>query len=465
MDNTIPASKIKNREPSQLLKQVSFYILLFFCIFIPFRNPIADLTTSGIKIITDLLVVAVFIWYSFEIRLRYKFYVQDFLFLAFLLVAFISTVFINHNGIGTYIFQVRSIGIYYIFYFVIRNFGYGKDHFIKVVRVLQYVSIPLFALGLIEKITSKTVLFPSSVADGIIYPSNFSRIYSMFYNPNTFGLFIMLTLFLTWIARIYFNKKTNIAFYCILFASLWFTMSRSSLIITAVISVAFLIFLIYNKRIKILYKTILKSAAIVLAVVIALHFGVNFATTQYYDNVIKPSTQQDNSSIQESLDLNFMDRLSETSDKAAVDSSQQDGRLFSLKTSLKVMKDYPIWGAGFGSFGSAASLNRESALIEKYGLFEGFYSDIEYAKVFAENGILGTALFFAFLISILIKNRKNFFKLFLCFIIGWFGFFFNIFEVQIGAMIFWSMLGFSDFIPEQPVENKKLKQKPMEGEK
>ena len=96
MDNTIPASKIKNREPSQLLKQVSFYILLFFCIFIPFRNPIADLTTSGIKIITDLLVVAVFIWYSFEIRLRYKFYVQDFLFLAFLLVAFISTVFINH---------------------------------------------------------------------------------------------------------------------------------------------------------------------------------------------------------------------------------------------------------------------------------------------------------------------------------------------------------------------------------
>ena len=428
MDNTIPASKIKNREPSQLLKQVSFYILLFFCIFIPFRNPIADLTTSGIKIITDLLVVAVFIWYSFEIRLRYKFYVQDFLFLAFLLVAFISTVFINHNGIGTYIFQVRSIGIYYIFYFLIRNFGYGKDHFIKVVRVLQYVSIPLFALGLVEKITSKTVLFPSSVADGIIYPSNFSRIYSMFYNPNTFGLFIMLTLFLTWIARIYFNEKTNIAFYCILFASLWFTMSRSSLIITAVISVAFLIFLIYNKRIKILYKTILKSAAIVLAVVIALHFGV-------------------------------------TSDKAAVDSSQQDGRLFSLKTSLKVMKDYPIWGAGFGSFGSAASLNRESALIEKYGLFEGFYSDIEYAKVFAENGILGTALFFAFLISILIKNRKNFFKLFLCFIIGWFGFFFNIFEVQIGAMIFWSMLGFSDFIPEQPIENKKLKQKPMEGEK
>ena len=104
----------------------------------------------------------------------------------------------------------------------------------------------------------------------------------MFYNPNTFGLFIMLTLFLTWIARIYFNKKTNIAFYCILFASLWFTMSRSSLIIAGVISIAFIIFLIYNKQIKLLYKTILKSAAIVLAVVIALHFGVNWATTQYY---------------------------------------------------------------------------------------------------------------------------------------------------------------------------------------
>lgn len=432
---------MKKYVPSERLKKVSFYILLFFCVFIPFRNPIADLTVSSVKMITDILILGVFIWYSIDIRFRYKFYLQDFFFLAFLLVAFISTVFVNHNGLGTYIYQVRSIGAYYLFYFVIRNFGYGKEHFLTVVKLLQIVNIPLFALGIIEKVTSKTVLFPSSVADGILYPSNFSRIYSMFYNPNTYGLFIMLTLFLTWIARLYFNKKTNIVYYCIFFSALWLTMSRSSIIMVGVISVAFLGFLIYRKRLKELYKTILKSAVIVIAVIAALNFGLNWGANQYYQHYLASSTH-DNTPIQNSLDLNFVDRLNEASNQKIVTSSQQDGRLFSLKTSLRVMMDHPIWGAGFGSFGSAASLNRESAIVEQYGLFQGFYSDLEYAKLFAENGILGTALFFAFLISILIKNRKSFFKLFLCFVIGWFGLFFNIFEVQIGAMIFWSMLGF-----------------------
>lgn len=431
---------MKKYVPSERLKKVSFYVLLIFCVFIPFRNPIADLTVSSVKMITDILILGVFVWYSIDIRFRYKFYLQDFFFLAFLLVAFISTVFVNHNGLGTYIFQVRSIGAYYLFYFVIRNFGYGKEHFLKVVQVLQIVNIPLFALGIIEKVTSKTVLFPSSIADGILYPSNFSRVYSMFYNPNTYGLFIMLTLFLTWIARIYFNKKTNIAYYCIFFGALWLTMSRSSLIMVGVISVAFLVFIIYRRRLKELYKTILKSAVIIAVVIACLHFGLNWGANQYYQHFLASS--HGNTSIQNSLDLNFVDRLNEASDQQIVTSSQQDGRLFSLKTSLQVMKDHPIWGTGFGSFGSAASLNRESAIVEQYGLFQGFYSDLEYAKLFAENGILGTALFFAFLISILVKNRKSFFKLFLCFVIGWFGLFFNIFEVQIGAMIFWSMLGF-----------------------
>lgn len=444
METVVKTIQAKGKAPSERLKKVAFWILLFFCVFIPFRNPIADLTTPEIKVITDLLIIAVFVWYSIDIRCRYKFYLQDFLFLAFLLAALISTVFINHNGFSTYIFQVRSIGAYYLFYFVIRNFGYAKEQFLKVLQTLQIVSIPLFVLGIIEKVTSKTILFPSSIANSICYPSNFSRVYSMFYNPNTFGLFIMLTLFLTWIARVYFHKKNHIAYYCLLFGSLWLTMSRSSLIMVCVISVAFIGFLVYNKRLKDLYQTILKTTAIVVAVTICMHFAVNWCAAQYYDNILRPSSGQGNSSVENSLNLNFMDRLNETSDQKTVSSSQTDGRLFSLKTSIRIMMDYPVWGAGFGSYGSAASLNRESAIAEKYGLFQGFYSDLEYAKLFAENGILGTALFFAFLISILIKNRKNFFKLFLCIVIGWFGLFFNIFEVQIGAMIFWSLLGFED---------------------
>ena len=57
---------------------------------------------------------------------------------------------------------------------------------------------------------------------------------------------------------------------------------------------------------------------------------------------------------------------------------------------------------------------------------------------------MGTILFAAFLLSILYCYRKNPVKLFFCVTFGWYGIFFNIFEVQIAAMLFWMALSIDD---------------------
>ena len=47
-------------EPQQLpqkLLQAGFALLLFLCLFIPFRTPLADLTVSAVKAIPDVLTI------------------------------------------------------------------------------------------------------------------------------------------------------------------------------------------------------------------------------------------------------------------------------------------------------------------------------------------------------------------------------------------------------------------------
>ena len=131
-----------NYEPQQLpkrLKQAAMALLIFLCVFIPFRLPLADLTFSGIKAIPDLLVLALAVWYAIAVRFRFRFLLHDLLFAAFLLLGSVSAVLVNGNSISLAIYQIRSLGVYYILYFVIRNFGFGRKEFITLTRVLQGV--------------------------------------------------------------------------------------------------------------------------------------------------------------------------------------------------------------------------------------------------------------------------------------------------------------------------------------
>ena len=63
----------RSLEPQQLpasLKKAGLALLIFLCLFIPFRTPLSDLTFSGIKAIPDFLIVCLAAWYAVAVRFR-----------------------------------------------------------------------------------------------------------------------------------------------------------------------------------------------------------------------------------------------------------------------------------------------------------------------------------------------------------------------------------------------------------
>ena len=115
-------------------------------------------------------------------------------------------------------------------------------------------------------------------------------------------------------------------------------------------------------------------------------------------------------------------------------------RLYSIEMAFKIATEYPIFGSGFGTYGSSAALTWDPPTYTKYRLPTYFYADNQYATVIAETGFVGIAIFLVFLAVVLIQQRKDLFKFICCVIIGWFGIFYNVLEIQIGAFLLWTML-------------------------
>ena len=114
---TFLSSPAPHPEVSPRLRQAGILLILFLCLFIPFRTPLADNTLSAVKAIPDLLIIALFVWYSVSIRLRYRFTLPDLLFIAFELLALISTVFgliVLINPFGTLMTLMRVMGAFLV---------------------------------------------------------------------------------------------------------------------------------------------------------------------------------------------------------------------------------------------------------------------------------------------------------------------------------------------------------------
>ncbi len=440
-------NKIENKTHKIGLREIGFYLVLFLFVFIPFRSPLADLTTSALKAVPDVLVLLLFIGYSISIRFRYKFRIYDWFFLGFLAVGFISTVLVNHVGLSAFVFQVRSISVYYVLFFVLRNFEFGEREYCIAIKVLQIVACVLFVFAMVEKVTSKTVFFSQEVAESIIYPSNFARVYSLFYNPNTYGVFLSFVFFASCYKDYHYQKKSPIVVYVVLIASIFLSMSRSTLIIMVIGLALLALHVTLKKEWKMLWKKAVGYTAIVVACVAVITVALNALNGLYYREIIDKSEDiniQHQEVINGSLGVSTSDRLNEMGESEMYEASATNGRIYSVQTGLKVFIDHPVVGTGFGTFGSAASLNFKPAIYDQYDIPFPFYSDIEYIKVLVENGTIGTLLFAAFLCAILYRHRKDHFKILLCIIFGWFGFFYNIFEVQIAACIFWTLMSFKD---------------------
>ena len=526
-----PASS--HPEVSPKLRQAGLFVLLFLCFFIPFRTPLSDNTFSAVKAIPDLLILCLLGWYAISVRFKFRFTLPDLLFIAFELLALVSTLFVNRLGIGLFIYQTRSIGIYYILFFVLRNLGFAQREFCLFTRALQIASLPLFLLALVEKVFCKTVLFNPAFA-ATLDKINYSRLYSMFYNPNTYGLFLVFVVLMSLFMAYFYGKKTHPVIYFTLFAALYLTMSRSSMMILAACLILVLIAFVKKLGKSFPVKRFMITFACIAVATAALSAAVTYASNWYFDvkgqyiimdrifpnlkhetttvkyltpdgeeregyvyngatyldkmltkplsecgsvvfvdnkeyiltvnggmllgefmaldaaeqskligsNIDRLDIIRDNSyleNIKSSLGVSSGDRFSELGTDVLY-SQYTNMRLQSVVTALEVAAKQPLFGSGYGTYGSSASLTWDVPHYKELGLYNGFYADNQYACVVAETGFAGLVLFMAFLLTTLWQYRKNLLKLLACLIIGWFGIFYNILEIQIGAMLLWSLL-------------------------
>jgi len=166
---------------------------------------------------------------------------------------------------------------------------------------------------------------------------------------------------------------------------------------------------------------------------------------QSTERVVREEIEQKNSIIQnieESFAVSTTDRFGEVTDDKLY-TKEYNGRLFAIDLAFRVLKDHPVFGTGYGTFGSSASLTWVPDLYYDYGMLAGFYTDNQFACVLVETGIVGFIFFMVFLLATVWYHRKHVLKVAVCIIIAWFGVFYNILEIQIGAMLLWSLLAFN----------------------
>ena len=403
-------------------------LVLFLMCFIPFRNELELLLGTYIKVLPDMMILILLMGYVISQRGRVKIQLSDIIFCLFFLVALINTIFIKKISISIYIMEVRSLAVYYILYVVIRNYKFEQNYILKICKCIRGLTYLLFVLGMIEMLSSKMLLFPKSVAESIIYADNFSRMYGMFCNPNTYGAFLVTFFFV-----IYHAKGEKLWVYkCIALASLFMTMSRSSLLIFIFVGILYI--LIFRKEL------LENKKALILQIIIVglISIGIYMLSVVGRESMVKYINA---GTTAEEAETTMFDRLKEMNSEEIVEQSNLVGRIFIVKTGIQIWKDNAILGTGFGTYGSGASMAWIPEIYEQYGIPAGCYSDNEYIKDIVETGSVGFLLLCLFLVSILYEQRKKPLNILICIMVGWFGLFYNVFEVQIVAFLLWGYLG------------------------
>ena len=410
------------------------FTLVSLIILLPLTGVLNTFLSSYLKLIPDALVVTLFIIVIFSKKIKFSIKKSDILFILFLTIGAISTG-INNYSIYTYLIQLRSITIYYLLYFTLRNYEI-KDNQIKNINItLKITTVILFIHSIIEIIFNKMILFPCDWATGIKYADNFSRSYGLFNNPNTFALFALMT----YIFLQQHEKKNNKLYKILLITIILLTMSRSTLI--------FLILYIIYEYISNKLNIKEKLTNILLPIIISI---LAVSGVIFIKDIVNYKNDRQNTSddiIQEELNekykndtntsTNILDRLDEITTDKIKESSKYNGRFYSINKGIEIFKEYPILGAGFGSYGSAASMITSSNIYDKYDINKGFYADNEYIKVLVETGIIGFIIYILMYIQILKDNKKNFVT---CLIFFGYGLFLNNFETKALCLMFYLIL-------------------------
>lgn len=420
-----------------------FQSLVILVPYVIFRTFFIEINT-GVKLVGDLITFVV-LFRLFVMNFKsWKtwFYFKPFEWAFFVFLIFGSIIGImNGVSIAAVIFQLRTFLIMYILYYVLSRSEIPKNFLVKLAWITVFSGAILFIQGIVEKITLRTVLMPELWMYKILSATNFVRVYGLVNNPNSLALVMFFaigaTIFLQWA---YKGEKYKIPLYIaqVAFAGLLIlTLSRG----TWILAFTFIVFFVLLTR---NWKILSNLAITGIAALVLVYYPINYAVDLYQSLDIEgPDREEYNSGIG--------NRFSETFDEDTIALMNQSGRLFYIKKGFEVLKDYPITGSGFGTFGGAATLSYDSPIYKEYGIRsdiyggKNFYSDNQYIQIIAETGAIGVLLFATFLLTmfgLFWKERKSTFGKYmiaLWFATGVGGFFYNIWELKV-YMLFFFML-------------------------
>lgn len=403
--------------------------------------------SNGMKLVGDLMTFIVLIR-LFVMNLKdWKkwFYFKPFelAFIAFIIFGAIIGI-LGGVSVGAVVFQVRTFVIMYILYYILSRVKVPNTFLPMLAWITIFSGAILFVQGIVEKVSSRSLLMPDVWMQKVLSATNAVRIYGLVNNPNTLALIMFFAIcaafYLQWL---YKGEKHRVALWICQIAftgMLILTLSRGTWIVAIVF---FVIFILLTRK----WRLLLNVAITVVAAVVIIYLPTNWGVLAF-DKIDFGSTDGG-----DPITGGIGNRFKETLDEENLALMSESGRVFYIKKGFEVFFDHPVTGTGFGSFGGSATLSYGSPIYEEYGIRsdiyggKNFYSDNQYIQVIAETGAIGVLLFAAFLLLMLGMMWKERHTTYAKYLMGlWFatcaaGCFYNIWELKVYTMVFFILLG------------------------
>lgn len=419
-----------------------FQALVVLVPYVIFRTFFTEIN-SGMGLVGDLITFVVLCRLLINNLNNWKswFYFKPFEWFFFVFLLFGAIIGLK-NGVTvtSVIFQIRTFVIMYLLYYIISRSMLPKNFLVKLAWITVASSAILFVHGVIEKMWARQLLLPLDWSQKVLSSTNVVRIYGLVNNPNSLALTmffaITATLFLRWIYQNEQYKVTLLISQVAFTGLLILTLSRGTWI-AAFVFVCF--FILFTQNWKLVKQLALTLVAAVLLVYYPVNLGIGL--------VQKLGLEYTGNSS------GVGNRLAETFDEETLALMSESGRVFYIKKGFEVLRDYPITGAGFGTFGGSATLSYDSPIYKKYGIRsdiyggKNFYSDNQYIQIIAETGAVGVVLFAGFLLTMVWMMWREKYSQYAKYMVAlWFatgvaGFFYNIWELKLYTMFFFILFG------------------------
>lgn len=423
-----------------------FQSLVILVPYVIFRTFFIELN-PGLKLIGDLITIVVllrlFLLNTKKFKTWFHFKPFEYFFFAFLIFGAVIG-YKNGVSLGAIVFQLRTFGVMYLLYYILSRSELPKNFLVKLAWVTVFSGAVIFIQGIFEKLSMRQLLMPEIWTEKILSSTNFVRVYGMLNNPNSLALVMFFAIgavfFLRWAYKNNEFKWTFRIAQVAFFGMLLLTLSRGTWI-SAFVFVLF--FMLLSRNWKLLKRIAISFVVAIALIYFPVNWGVSFLQNLGVENTVAP----------EEISGGISNRFTETFSDDTLELMQESGRMFYIKKGFEVLKDYPITGAGFGTFGGSATLSYDSPIYEEYGIRsdiyggKNFYSDNQYIQVIAETGAVGVLLFAGFLLAMVWmywKERKTIFGQYLFglwFATGVAGFFYNIWELKVYVLFYFILFG------------------------